>query len=129
MIGGDSHIISDPLMSITVSFLPKLLSNFKQNYQFGAPDWQGNVTKCDRDIHPLLLISSLTISESIRMIGRASDNISDPLMVGTVSFSTKNNSQISIKHTNFGLWMDLGNETLFHKDIHSLLLECIPTFL
>ena len=84
---------------------------------------------CDRDIHPLLLVSSLTISESIRMIGRASDNISDPLMVGTVSFSTKNNSQISIKHTNFGLWMDLGIETLFHKDIHSLLIECFTTFL
>ena len=56
---------------------------------FGLQISVENMTKCDRDIHPLLLESFPTFLGCIQMTGRASDSISDPLMVNTVSFSLK----------------------------------------
>ena len=44
MIGRALYRISNPLMVNIVSFLPKLLSNFKQNIQFWTPD---RSEKCD----------------------------------------------------------------------------------
>ncbi len=41
MFGSTSDSIGDPLVVNTVSFLPKLLSNIKQNNQFWAPDYPG----------------------------------------------------------------------------------------
>ena len=38
MITKASDMILDPIILNTMSFLPKLLSIFKRNYQFGAPD-------------------------------------------------------------------------------------------
>ena len=38
MIGSASDSVCDPLVVVTVSFLPKILSIFKQNNQFWVPD-------------------------------------------------------------------------------------------
>ncbi len=62
-------------------------------------------------------------------VGGASDNIFKPIMINTVSFSAKNNSQISCKYADFGHPFRTGNWMMCYKKIHSLLLECFTAFL
>ena len=62
-------------------------------------------------------------------VGGASDNIYEPIMINTVSFSAKNDSQISCKYSDFGHPFRTGNRMMCYEKIHSLLLECFIAFL
>ena len=88
MIGSSSDRVSDPRMVNTMSFLPELLSNFKQNSHFldTISISPRNLTLYHEDKYPLLLESFINCLIYTRMGGRASDSISDLLMAVTTLF-------------------------------------------
>ena len=63
------------------------------------------------------------------MIGRASDNIFDPITVDTVSFLTIKCWKLLMPITNVGHNIIRGNMMVCHMDRHPLLLERFITFL
>ena len=69
-----------------------------------------------------------TAQRYIKMIGRASDCISNPLSVNTLSFLPNKDSN-SKRNYQFEHQISLGNMTLCHKYRHSLLLEFFITFI
>ena len=95
MIERVSHIYMIPLWStpclfyqITTTQISSEISNF------GHQIVQGNMILCNEDRHPLLLECFLTSLRCIRTIVRASDSLSDPPMVNTVSFLQKKPSNL-----------------------------------
>ena len=91
MIGSAFYNVSAPPMVNTVSFLTKIAQNFKQKDQFWAHQISlGNVMLYCKVMHSLLLECFITYLIYIGMIEGASGNVSDPLMVNTVSFLPNN---------------------------------------
>ena len=84
---------------------------------------------CHEDRHPLLLEYFLTSIRCIRMVGRASDSIYDPLMVNPVLVFYQTYALIPSKITNVGHRISPGYVTLCCKDRYLLLLECFLTSL
>ena len=84
MIGSAYISITDPLMVITVAFLPNKPSNFEQDNKLWARISLGNVMMCRiNDMNPLLLGYLPTFIRYIRMIGSAHVSIFDLPMVIT----------------------------------------------
>ena len=130
MIGRAYNSRSDPLMTNAVSFFTKNAPKFQEKYtNFGYQISPGTVSLCRKDRHTLLLMYFLTFLGCIRLIGRASSCIWDPLMVPTQCLFYPKHSQITRKLTNFGHQNSPGNVAMCHKDRHPLLLECFVTFL
>ena len=74
-----------------MTFLPKLLSDFKQKNKLGFGhqiSLRNGILYC-KDIHPMLLESFPTSLGCIRMFGRTSDRISSPLIIVTEYFVQK----------------------------------------
>ena len=63
------------------------------------------------------------------MIARASDSVSDPLVINTVSFLPKLLPLFKQNNRSFGHEISLGNVMLCPKDRHPLLVECLITSL
>ena len=86
MVGRASDRINDPLMINTVSCPPKYPQISSTITNFGHQISLRNTTLCHKDIHPLLLECFLTFLRWMRVVGRASGDIPDLLIVITVSF-------------------------------------------
>ena len=54
-------------------------------------------------------------------VGEASDNIYKPIMINTVSFSAKNDSQISCKYSDFGHPFRTGNRMMCYEKIGTFI--------
>ncbi len=86
MIGRAYNSISDPRLVNQLYFYqmnPQISSKITNFRHHLSPC---SMVMCLEESHPLLLECFLTFLRCIRMIGRSSDSISDPLLVNTLSF-------------------------------------------
>ena len=96
---------------------------------FGCPLCIPNGMLRCKERYTLLLKCFKHFIRCMRMIGRAVDSIYKPRMVHTMSFLLKITLKFHVKCQRLGTYFLKGNGMLCCKGQHTLLLECLITFL
>ena len=129
MFGRASDSIPDPHMVNTASFLPNILSNFKQKSNFGHHIYPGNTTLWCKDRKPLLIGRFIS---SIGYIRKQSYEVFIAYLIplwSTQHLFYQTYSQIPSRITIFGHHIYPDNVTVCCKNRHPLLIECFISFL